>query len=105
MPITSTINDDNFDEILNQNKLVLVDFWAKWCGPCKMFTPIIDQISHEYTDAKITKCDVDESPNSAIKYSINSIPTILIFKEGKQVGKYIGPKTKNFLIEELNKHK
>jgi thioredoxin 1 len=98
------VNDGNFDEIVVQSdKPVLVDFWAEWCGPCRMIAPIVEEISHEYEGkALVVKCDVDSSPGVAAKYGIRNIPTVLFFKGGKIADKQIGAVPKNNFIAKLN---
>ncbi|HSL87374.1 MAG TPA: thioredoxin [Bacteroidales bacterium] len=97
MPVE--VNDTNFDDVvLKSDKPVIVDFWAEWCGPCRMITPLIEEISDEYTGrAVVAKCDVDESPGVAAKFGIRNIPTVLYFKNGEVADKQVGavPK-KNF---------
>jgi thioredoxin 1 len=97
MPVE--VNDNNFDEVvLKSDKPVIVDFWAEWCGPCRMIAPIIEEISDEYTGrAVVVKCDVDESPGVASRFGIRNIPTVLYFKNGEVADKQVGavPK-KNF---------
>ena len=98
------VNDGNFDElVINSDKPVLVDFWAEWCGPCRMVAPIMDEISNEYTGkALIVKCDVDSSPAVTSKYGIRNIPTILFFKNGKVADKQVGAVPKKNFVEKLN---
>lgn len=102
-PITFT--DDNFDaEVLQSNIPVLVDFWAVWCGPCKMIAPIVDELSGEFEGkAKIGKLDVDGNQQTAIKYGVRSIPTILIFKGGKLADTVIGAVPKAVIVEKITK--
>jgi len=98
------VNDSNFEElVIKSDKPVLVDFWAEWCGPCRMVGPIIEEISREYSDkALVVKCDVDNSPGIAAKYSIRNIPTILFFKDGKIADKQVGAVPKSTFITKLN---
>jgi len=98
------VNDSNFDEVvIKSDKPVLVDFWAEWCGPCRMIAPIIEEISNEYSErALVVKCDVDNSPGVAAKYGIRNIPTILFFKDGKVADKQVGAVPKNNFVTKLN---
>ncbi len=98
------VNDSNFDEVVvKSEKPVLVDFWAEWCGPCRMIAPIIEEISHEFDGkALVVKCDVDNSPSVAMKYSIRNIPTVLFFKGGKVADKQVGAVPKNSFVTKLN---
>lgn len=98
------VNDSNFDDlVVKSDKPVLVDFWAEWCGPCRMIAPIIEEISHEFEGkALVVKCDVDSSPNVAMKYSIRNIPTVLFFKDGKVADKQVGAVPKNSFVTKLN---
>lgn len=82
-------NEQDFFELIN-NKLVLVDFYATWCGPCRMISPIIDEVAKETTDLMVVKVDVDKYPNIATKYGIMSIPTLKVFKNGKEEKASIG---------------
>jgi thioredoxin 1 len=98
------VNDNNFDEIvLNSDKPVVVDFWAEWCGPCRMIAPIIEDISKEYEGkVVVAKCDVDECPGVAAKFGIRNIPTVLFFKNGKIADKQVGAVPKINFINKIN---
>jgi|TARA_B100000959_G_scaffold254072_1_gene285477 thioredoxin 1 len=91
--------DANFqDEVLNADQPVLVDFWAEWCGPCKMLGPVIDELAGEYEGkAKIGKIDIDNNRDAAVQYGIQSIPSIIIFKNGEVVNKFVGISPKDEL--------
>lgn len=98
------VNDTNFDEVVvKADKPVIVDFWAEWCGPCRILGPIIEEISTEYSGkAVVVKCDVDNSPQVTAKYGIRNIPTVLYFKEGKIADKQVGAVPKSSLLSKLN---
>lgn len=89
------------NEILNHSGIVLVDFWAEWCGPCKIQLPILEEISDELSNVKVCKINVDENSDLAIKYGIRSIPTMMIFKNGIKVEQIIGIKPKKELSGKL----
>ena len=98
------VNDDNFDEIVLQSKTpVLVDFWAVWCGPCRMVAPVVEELADDY-EGKITvaKLNVDENPKAASQYGIMSIPTLLIFKDGAPVSNIIGFRPKAELQKNID---
>ena len=97
------ITKDNFQaEVLEAKETVLVDFWASWCGPCKMIGPIIDQIADERSDIKVCKINVDEEQDLAIQFKVMSIPTLLVFKEGKVVNQSLGAKPKAAILAMLD---
>jgi thioredoxin 1 len=100
---TIEITDANFEEILATEKPVLVDFWAEWCGPCKMIGPVVEELASEYDGkAVIAKVDVDSNPEVSAKFGIRSIPTLLSFKNKEIVDKQVGAVPKNVLSEKLN---
>jgi thioredoxin 1 len=101
---TTTVTDASFDvDVLKSDKTVLVDFWAVWCGPCRMVAPILDEIAAEHTDSiTVAKLNVDENPITASEYGITSIPTLNVYKGGELVKQIIGAKPKAALLSELS---
>lgn len=99
---TQVVTDDTFSAFVQSDKLVLVDFWATWCGPCKMMAPVLEEVSDEYTEKLVVgKLDVDQNPATAQQFGIMSIPTILAFKNGQVVKQIIGYRPKNDLVGQL----
>jgi thioredoxin 1 len=98
------VNDTNFDEVVLKSDMpVMVDFWAEWCGPCRMIAPFVEEISKEFEGkALVVKCDVDNSPGVSTKFGIRNIPTILFFKDGKVADKQIGAVPKANFVAKLN---
>lgn len=102
----TTFTDANFEvEVLKASGLVLVDFWAEWCGPCHMVAPIIEEIANEEKDVKVGKLNVDENQQTSMRYQIMSIPSIALFKEGEMVEVWIGVRPKSEYMEGIRKHK
>ncbi|WP_416666070.1 thioredoxin [Egbenema bharatensis] len=106
MSAAAQVTDSTFDqEVLESNIPVLVDFWAPWCGPCRMVAPVVDEIAEQYDgQVKVVKVNTDENPNVASRYGIRSIPTLMIFKEGQRVDMVVGAVPKTTLASTLEKH-
>ncbi len=103
MDIINSTNE--YDAVLKDNKSVFVDFYADWCGPCKMVGPLVEELSNEMTDVKFVKVNVDDLPDVAQRYGIMSIPTLLAFKDGELVGNIVGFQPKDALAQLANKTK
>ncbi len=100
------VNDANFSQqVLGSDKPVLVDFWAEWCGPCKMIAPTVEQLAGEYAGKlNVAKLDVDANPETAMQFGVHSIPTLLIFKDGRVVDEIVGAVPKRSLVEKITPH-
>ena len=103
MPATHVSQSDFPKQVIQQQGPVLVDFFAEWCGPCKLTSPIIDELASEMPEIKFVKVDVDANQDLASQYSVFSIPTFLIFKEGKVVSQFVGAQSKEGFKSEINK--
>jgi thioredoxin 1 len=103
-PSVTTLSDTTFDEEIGAaDEPVLVDFWAEWCGPCKMVAPILDEIAEEHEGKiRIAKLNVDDNPEIARRFSVMSIPTLIVFRDGEEAARIIGAKGKGQLVQELN---
>ena len=95
------VTDESFEDVIKSNGLVLIDFWAEWCGPCKRVSPILDEISKEH-GILVGKLNIDENPVKPVEYSVSSIPTMVLFEDGIVVKTIIGAKPKHKMLEELS---
>ena len=101
------INDENFEaEVLKSSTLVLIDFWAPWCGPCRVMSPILEEISNEIDPSKlkIGACNVDNSPKTPQEYGVMTVPTFIFFKDGKEIDRLSGSMTKEALNNKISNH-
>jgi thioredoxin 1 len=100
------IKDHDFkDKVINNDKLVLVDFWAEWCGPCRTLSPILDEIAEDYQDKlDLAKVDIDQNQEYAVKYGIRNIPTVLLFKNGEIVDKQVGVAPKKKYVDSIEQY-
>ena len=97
------ITDSNFNDILSKNSVVLIDFWAEWCGPCRMIAPMIEELANDYDGkAVIGKLDVDNNQESSVKFGVRSIPTLLVFKDGEMVDRHVGAVPKETLASSID---
>jgi len=104
--MSTQINETNFtQEVINKKGLVLVDFWAVWCGPCRILGPIIEEVGSEVKDVLIAKINVDENPVLANQFGIRSIPTVILFKDGKPVEQSVGVRSKEDFIAMINRNR
>ena len=92
-----TLNQENFEQVVSSGK-VLVDFWAAWCGPCRMLSPVVDEVAEEVSTA-VAKCNIDENPALAEKYNINVIPTLVVLEKGKEVARSVGVVSKQKILD------
>ena len=98
------LTQSNFDETIANNEIVIIDFWAPWCGPCKMIAPVLEQIAEERDNLTIAKVNVDNNPNSPGKFGVRGIPTLVLFHNGKMVDQATGAKQKGGFDDWLNRH-
>jgi thioredoxin len=99
------LNESNFEETINSNKIILVDIYTTWCGPCKMMMPILEQLGEHYTDnIIISKLDAESNMNVSTQLNVRNVPTLILFKDGKEVERQMGAKNKTELINWISKH-
>ena len=103
MSVINVTNDNFENEVLKSDKKVLIDFWASWCGPCKMLAPIIDQIAEENPEIKVCKVNVDEEQELAMEFKVMSIPSLFVLENGKIINQSVGVQSKSQILELLNK--
>ena len=101
MAVVNITNANFKEEVLESDRKVLVDFWAPWCGPCRMVSPIVDEIAEENSAVKVAKINIDEQPQLASQYGVMSIPTLMVFENGDIAGKAVGARNKAFILQML----
>jgi thioredoxin 1 len=101
---TTTSTDETYKKLTTENKLVLVDFWAPWCSPCKALSPILESLSESIKELKVIKHNIDENPNVATAESIRSIPTLYLYKDGKHVETIVGAQSESNILNVIKKH-
>ena len=101
MAVVNITNANFKEEVLDSDKKVLIDFWAPWCGPCRMVSPIVDEIAEENSTIKVAKVNIDEQPQLASQYGVMSIPTLMVFENGDVVDKAVGARNKTFILQML----
>ena len=99
MPAITATKENIQSEVINSRQTVLLDFWAPWCGPCRMLSPVIDQIAHEAPSVKVMKVNIDQEPELAQAFGIMSIPTLVVVKDGREVNRSIGMQQKSAILE------
>jgi thioredoxin 1 len=100
------LSDQDFQsEVLQATGPVLIDFWAPWCGPCRMIAPLVEELAKENADLKVAKVNIDDSPQTATTYGVSSIPTLVLFKNGQEVGRFVGVQPKRRLQEAIDEAK
>jgi thioredoxin 1 len=100
------LSDQNFQsEVLQATGSVLIDFWAPWCGPCRMIAPLVEELAKENADLKVAKINIDDSPQTAATYGVSSIPTLVLFKNGEEVARFVGVQPKRRLQEAIDEAK
>ena len=98
------ITENKFEDVINENKLVLIDFYAQWCPPCKMLAPILEEVQKNIQDVLIVKIDVDQNENISRKFKIMSIPNMILFKDGEVVESVVGLRDQAFIVDMIKKH-
>ncbi len=101
MAVVNITNANFKEEVLDSDKKVLVDFWAPWCGPCRMVSPIVDEIAEENSAIKVAKINIDEQPQLAAQYGVMSIPTLIVYENGDVADKAVGARNKSFILQML----